>query len=66
MVIVHGDILEVSYIHMGYLKVKTSLKFSLTSRKLERGSSLWRSHCSDCQGLLLWRSLLEESKGVCL
>lgn len=36
VIIVHGEILEVSYIHMEYLKVKRPLKFSLTSWELVR------------------------------
>lgn len=36
MIIVHGENLEVSYIHMEYLKVKKPLKFSLTYWELAR------------------------------
>lgn len=39
MITVHGDILEVSYIHLKYLKVKKLLKFSLTSWKLVGGEA---------------------------
>lgn len=37
MVTVHGDILEVSYIHLKYLKVKKLSKFSLTFWELVGG-----------------------------
>lgn len=37
MIIVHREILDISYIHVEYLKVKGPLNFSLTSWELARG-----------------------------
>lgn len=49
-IIVHGQILNISFVHMEYLKVEKPQEFSLASWDLvgERRISLWRSPCSNC------------------
>lgn len=39
LITVHGEILEVSYIHLKYWKIKKLLKFSLTAWELVRGEA---------------------------